>query len=296
MRPVTLEEIATLDRYAELRPAYREAMIRHKASRRISVGEKVTLLFEDHETLRYQVQEMCWIERIEAPERVQAELDVYNELVPGENELSATLFVEITDMPEIRPELDRLVGIDEHVSLVLGDERVPARFDPKQLEEDRISAVQYIRFPLSAEQARRFADPAVALRVRIDHPNYQREVAIPGELRASLGQDLTGGVASLLAVPPGAAVGRTEDELLFETGQVRALRPARPRGREHVVIEARDAGADLLTASPEQLGEILDAVRRVAAEVCKRHGRCRVQTEVGPDAGPPRWHVLAPDH
>jgi hypothetical protein len=295
MRPVTLDEIATLERYAELRPAYREAVIRHKAARRLPVGEKVTLLFEDHETLRFQVQEMCWIERIREPARVQAELDVYNELLPGENELSATLFVEITDAPAIRPELDRLVGIDEHVSLVLGDERVPARFDPKQLEEERISAVQYIRFALSAEQAARFADPTQELRVRIDHPNYRQEVVLPDALRASLGAGLAGGGTPLLALPPDAAVGRLRDELLFETETVRAYRPAHPRGRDHVVVEPRDPEAGLLEASPVLTGEILAAVRRVAEELSRRHGRCRVETEVGPEAGRPRWHVLALD-
>ena len=102
---------------------------------------------------------MLFVERIDEPERVQHELDVYNELMPGARELSATLFVEITEPGRIRAELDRLIGIDEHVALVLGagaDQRaLRARFDAKQLEEDRISAVQYIRFALDARRCRR---------------------------------------------------------------------------------------------------------------------------------------------
>ena len=110
MKPVDLNEIVSLDRYAGLRKSYRDAVVRHKRDRRISIGDKVTLVFEDRETLRFQVQEMCWIERISAPDRVQAEIDVYNELLPGANELSATLFIEITDSPSIRTELESIAG------------------------------------------------------------------------------------------------------------------------------------------------------------------------------------------
>ena len=110
--------------------------------------------------------------------------------MPGDRELSATLFIEITDLAEIRPELERLVGLDEHVALSLGTgrnaEAIPARFDAKQLEQDRISAVQYIRFGLSDSQAHRFADLGVRAAIRIDHPQYRHEIEIPTPVRASL--------------------------------------------------------------------------------------------------------------
>jgi diadenosine tetraphosphate (Ap4A) HIT family hydrolase len=299
VKPVTLDEIARLDRYAELRDAYRAAVVEHKARRRLAVGERVTLVFEDHETLRFQIQEMCWIERIQDPRKIQAEIDVYNELMPAENELSATLFIEITDAREIRPELDRLIGIDEHVSLVLGDEPgasvVPARFDAKQLEEDRISAVQYIRFPLGVEGARRLLDPAVPARIRIDHPNYRCEAELPAPLRQSLVEGLTANPPALLVLQGDAAAGRARDEVLFETPRVRAYRPAHPQAPGHVVVEPIEAGGGLLDADPALLRELLEAVRRAAAGVLAEHPRCRIQTEVGPDAGPARWHLHPPE-
>jgi len=293
VKPVALDEIASLDRYSSLRDAYRDAVVRHKRDRRIAIGDNVTLVFEDRETLRFQVQEMCWIERISEPDRVQAEIDVYNELVPRANELSATLFIEITDSPSIRTELDRLIGIDEHVTLAVGDSEVRARFDAKQLEEERISAVQYIRFSLDAEQVRRLGDLDCPAALRIDHPNYEYEAAMPEPLRRSLCIDLAGGPAPLLALGPEDAVGRTADEVLEETAVLRVLRPARPRGPGHVLIEPVDPRANLLDAEPELLAEILGAVRRAAADVVRDHGRCRVVTEAGPGTDPPRWHVLA---
>ena len=83
MRPLVLEEIVARDHYGEQRPAYRDAVIAYKRRRRLALGDKVTLLFEDRETLRFQVQEMLWIEAIHEPAKIQDELDVYNELMPG---------------------------------------------------------------------------------------------------------------------------------------------------------------------------------------------------------------------
>ena len=190
MRPLRRFEIVPLDRYGALRDAYRERVIAHKRTRRVALGEHATLLFEDRETLRFQVQEMLWVERIREPAKVQTELDVYNELMPGESELSATLFLEITEASEIRPTLERLVGIDRALVLVLGEEpgatRVPARFDPRQLEAGRISAVQYLRFPLAARERALFVDAGVRARLRSEHPSYRREEEIPPAVRAAL--------------------------------------------------------------------------------------------------------------
>jgi len=212
VRPLSAEELVDLDRYAGLRDAYRAAVIAHKRSRRVSVGEKVTLVFEDRETLRFQVQEMLWVERIRSPRAVQHELDVYNELMPGAHELSATLFIEITERERIREELDRLIGIDEHVCLVMGEgereERIPARFDPKQMEEERIAAVHYVRFALEEPQVERFADLRCPLRLRIDHPSYRRETPLAPETRASLLGDLCGEPEALLTPDGCIAAGR----------------------------------------------------------------------------------------
>ncbi len=294
MKPVSLDEIAQLEDYGRLRPEYRRAVIAHKRRRRASVGEKVTLLFEDHETLRFQVHEMIWVEHISDPRKIQREIDVYNELMPGENELSATLFIEITDAPEIRPELDRLVGIDEHVSLVLGEgegeESIPARFDAKQIEADRISAVQYLRFRFSEPQAQRFCDPGLRARIRIDHPNYRREDEIPEAVRASLIGSLQRDPPPLLSVADLAAA-RGEDEVLFETGRVRAIRLAQPDVAGEVVVEATSNDASLLQAEPALLLDMLEAVKRVAAEIVARHGACRIRIDVGAGEDPPRWHL-----
>jgi hypothetical protein len=295
VRPLRLEEIADLESYACARDAYRRALIAHKQSRRMAVGERVTLLFEDRETLRFQVQEMLLVERIAEPERVQHELDVYNELMPRERELSATLFVEIEEQSRIRSELDRMIGIDEHVALRIGSgagaRAVRARFDPKQMEEERISAVQYIRFPLEPADAARFSDLAEPAAIAIDHPNYAREAAIPEPVRRSLVAGLHADPAPLLT--PAPARRAPADEALFEVGALRVT--ARGGDPLDLWVTPRDAAsAAAWLAGEARFGaELEQALRRAAAQVAERAGAARIEAVLAADGTPLRWRVLA---
>jgi len=190
MKPLKPEDLFDLTRYELERAEYRASIIALKRARRVTVGNELAFVFENHDTVRFQVQEMLRTERIVKPDAIQHELDVYNALLPGDFELSATLFVEIQDKARIRPTLDRLVGIDEHVFLDVGDESVQATFDPKQFEQDRISAVQYVRFPLGPQLAARFRDESVRVVLRAAHPAYTQATEITGAARRSLCEDL----------------------------------------------------------------------------------------------------------
>lgn len=297
MRPLALGEIVDADAYEPLRDAYRARVRPYKAARRIAVGDRVTMIFENRETVRFQVQEMLRVERIHSAERVQHELDVYNELVPRGGELSATLFLEITDTSRIRAELDALLGIDGCVFLVLGEDpdalRVRARFDERQLEQERISAVHYLRFDLAGDAGTRLADRACAARIAIEHPRYRAAAAIPDALRTELLADLAGEPAPLLEPPPGASAEEAGAPVSTPSGRVRVRRPDRPLGRGHLVVEPVADTGSWLDAAPDLDAELLDEVKRRAREIAARHGACRVLC----DAHAPRlrWHVFAPD-
>ncbi len=190
MQPVKPSDILDLTAYEKIRPAYLARMIEAKRPRRVYVGEILCFIFENRDTVIFQVQEMTRAERTVSEEGIAAEVAVYNELVPRDHELSATLMIEIQSQASIRPQLDRLIGIDEHVHLDIGGESIRAAFDDKQFEEDRVSAVQYIRFPLGPDLAAKFLDPEVPVELRVDHPNYVGKTSIEGEARVSLMADL----------------------------------------------------------------------------------------------------------
>lgn len=190
MRGVLRDEVLDLVAYERIREAFLAKTIALKRPRRIGVGDRLTFIFENRDTVLFQVQEMLRAERAVKEEKILDELAVYNELVPGANELSATLMIEIPELKRIRNELDRLIGIDEHVFIDVAGESVRATFDSKQFESDRISAVQYVRFPLGPALACKFCDPKLPARLRVEHPNYRESTELTGESRASLAADL----------------------------------------------------------------------------------------------------------
>ncbi len=291
MRPLGIGEIVGLESYTRVRREYRQRVIEYKRSRRLAVGERVSLLFEDRETIRFQVQEMLFVERIVDSEKVQHELDVYNELIPGQDELSATLFIEVGEASRIRAELDQLIGLDEHLLLVLGEgdaSAIRADFDPRQREGDRISAVQYVRFALSSEAVGRLCDPTVRASVRVDHPAYAEEAPIPPDVRASLIATLTREPECLL--PGGSAEAPARDVVELATARVRVLRAA--GSSDHWIVEPVEP-CSLLATDREILVELTLALQTAAARLAERHGGVRIEAVKVAAGAPLRWHLIA---
>jgi hypothetical protein len=196
MRKIEAFDVKNLQDYELIRDDWRKSVIETKARRRVLLGPKMSLVFENRLTVLNQIQEMCRAERIVKPEAVQQEIDVYNDLLPGDGELAATLLIEITDEQRIQPELDGLIGLTagRHVWLEAGGRRVFARFLEGQSREDRIAAVQYLRFPVGDEPraAEALASGEGPVVVGVDHPAYSAAVELPGQTRRELARDLEG--------------------------------------------------------------------------------------------------------
>src|SRR6516165_1783435 len=124
-----MADIKDLREYEREREDFRSEIIATKKRRRIPVGDLTTMVFENAATMRFQIQEMARAERMLRDEQIAHELDTYNELIPGDGELSATLFVEIDDEQALRYWLPRLVGIQDHVHIAVGDRVVSGRSD-----------------------------------------------------------------------------------------------------------------------------------------------------------------------
>jgi len=284
VEPLALDDILDLESYERVRPRYRARVIAHKKMRRISLGRQVTLVFEDRETLRYQIQEMTRVEHTTRRDKVQLEIDVYNELIPAENELSATLFIEIPELDQIRPALDRLIGIDEHVALLVGGggagETIRARFDDRQMEAERISAVHYLRFSLSPAQAEAFRTGPPP-RLRVDHAAYRHEALIEGPARESLAADLSNQPPVLMDATgsshlytdfrpdprPDLPPDPSPDSVLVSTDRVRAWRLSPDGAPVRIVVEPLQPGICFEEAEPELLAELVSLAQRLAREI-----------------------------
>jgi hypothetical protein len=191
MRKITREDVRDIAEYEKIRDPFRRAIIELKKRRRVSVGDIVTLVFENRETVLFQIQEMMRAERIVHEEKIQQEIEIYNELIPEDDELSATLLIEIDDLDRLRQVLPKLIGIEQQVWLRIGDRyAIRARYEPGRSREDRTSTVHYVRFRLSPEEIRAFKDESQPAVLAITHENYRAEAVIPPEVRRSLSEDL----------------------------------------------------------------------------------------------------------
>ena len=123
MKPIELAEVKDIAEYERIRPALRARVIALKNDRRIAVGPHITFLFENRETVLAQVQEMMRAERIVHEDKIQHELDTYNRLLPDDGELSATMFIEVTDPGRIRQELARLLADPAQADRLIADLR-----------------------------------------------------------------------------------------------------------------------------------------------------------------------------
>jgi hypothetical protein len=189
VRPITRRDIKGPALYGPIRDDYRKRVIELKRPRRVLIGDRVSLVFENRHTLALQIEEMCRAEGLTREDQIEAEIAVYNEMMPTESSLSATLFIELPPDADAYVALKQLVGLDEHVVLHVGPHAIRAAFEAGRSTEDKISAVQYTRYPLSPEARTALETAGTAVAVEIDHPNYRHRVACPEATRASLAAD-----------------------------------------------------------------------------------------------------------
>ena len=189
MNKIVLDDILGFSAYEKVRQKFREDIIEKKKKRRVSVGDKVSIVFENRDTVIFQIQEMLRAERIADLDKIREEIAVYNELIPDPGELSATLFLEIEDQSHLREDLLKFLGIDEAVFFKVGGHVVAGRFEEGRSKEDKISAVQYVRFPFDSD-ARRALVGGEPAELVVDHPNYKARAVLTAEAQKSLAEDL----------------------------------------------------------------------------------------------------------
>ena len=196
MQPIANEDVKDLVEYEKVRDQIRPRIIQEKRARRVSVGDNLTFLFENRDTVWLQIQEMIRTERIVAAHKIQDELDAYNALIPAPGELSATLFIEIPDLhkldqEQVRQQVNRFQGLDkEGVWLEIGAHRLAARFETGHSKEEKMAAVHYLHFALDPEQRAALADEGLPVRLVVEHPACGGERAVGPETRRQLIADL----------------------------------------------------------------------------------------------------------
>jgi hypothetical protein len=193
MRPLTFDDLLPLDEYAGRRREFFESLTRYvDRHRRVRIGPRVTLLFENRQTLWFRVQEVLRVARLTDARRVQQELDLYNRLLPGRNRLQAAFLIEVADERRLTEELAAWQGLrGEELRLHAGGRVYPAELVTCRPEDRCVGAAHWVQFMLDAAGRRVLADLRQPAHVEIANPSYRHDSPpLSEDVRQSLLDDL----------------------------------------------------------------------------------------------------------
>jgi hypothetical protein len=206
MKKVERRELLDLGAYEEIRAHFRAAVIEEKMGRRFSISDELSMVFENHRTVLFQIQEMLRTERITKETSIQHEIDTYNELIPAQNELSGTVFVEIADREPRERRLVELAGLEQTFGLEIDTaetaagsvpgsaEIFPARNETRGVFPDRTTAVHYLKFPLPPAAVARIVganrSAPAPVRFRVRHPHLDIATPLPPAVLRAIAEDL----------------------------------------------------------------------------------------------------------
>lgn len=187
MDKVRRNEILPLGDYEAIRPQFRARVVQEKKARRFDVGDRATVVFENHDTVLMQIQEMLRTERISREAAIQHEIDTYNELVPGSHQLSATVLFNVEDKAERDRFLTALRGVK--VAIYVDGARFSGVFDDRSVDGEHSPAVLYAKFTLDDAAVAKVREGGRAIEFAVEHPAYDVRTPLPPEAVASLAED-----------------------------------------------------------------------------------------------------------
>jgi hypothetical protein len=190
---ITRQDIPSLSIYRQGREAYVNKMIQYKKDRRVKLGDHISVLFENKQTVLFQILELIHNEDLTDEREIEEYVEIYSPMLPGDDELSATLFVESDNQTELTRLLIELKGIEQHLTLYVGGEAIRAVFEEEHDDREFTTSVHYLKFPLTGTAKAYIANGSTEheeLRLVLDHPNLHAETTLSAETVAALARDL----------------------------------------------------------------------------------------------------------
>jgi len=188
---LTRDDLWSLEEYSQVREEFKPAAAAHRKLRQVSIGDHMTISFEDQFTVKYQIQEMLLIEKTFTAEGIQDELDAYNPLIPTGTNLKATLYIEYSDPTERAQRLKDLKRVEDRVFIKVGNYQAVYAIADEDMDRsnlDKTSAVHFLRFELTEPMITALRH-GVNLDVGVNHPAYPVIATVSDQTRDALVQD-----------------------------------------------------------------------------------------------------------
>lgn len=184
MSKLTRKDLIPYDQYKNLYEKFLKEVIDEKKIRRVQISDKMTGLFESKLTVFYQIQEMIRAEHITNIEYIEEMLVVYNELLPDQNELAMTLFIEIPNQNELRKFNKTIIGIEDTVEIIFEDYIIKS-YEPDsddEKDEKYTQSVHYLHFLFNEKEKDAFLRTEKNVFLMVNHPNYNAKIKLSDEL------------------------------------------------------------------------------------------------------------------
>jgi len=190
---ITRQDLVPLATYRKGRDEYVSKMIQYKKARRVKLGSDISLLFENRNTVLFQIQELAHNEDLEDPKELEEYIEIYSGMLPLDDELSATLFIEADEQDRLTKILTDLKGIEHHLALHVGGEIIKGVFEEEHDDRDVTTSVHYLKFPLTGTAKAYLANGSTEheeVRVVLSHPKLSLDAKLPPGVVASLAKDV----------------------------------------------------------------------------------------------------------
>lgn len=191
---ITRQDLLPLNTYRHRRDEYIQKMIAYKNQRRIKLAQNISILFENRQTVLFQIQELINSEDLTDTNELNEYIEIYSGMLPQENELSATLFIELDNQDLLADLLIKLKGIEHHLTLMIDNEPIKAVFEEEHDDREFTTSVHYLKFPLTqAAKNLLLNEPADKLNVslNLNHPNLSEKVTLSAASISSLQKDFS---------------------------------------------------------------------------------------------------------
>lgn len=188
---ITRADIMPMEEYGKIRDDRRRSISAMKRARRVAVGPDTTFYFENYDTMLHQVHEMLYVEQ-GGDAQIEDELSAYNPLIPRGDALVATFMIEVDNPVRRAKVLRELAGVEEHIAMIIGEERVAAVADDdaeRTTADGKTSSVHFLRFPFTRTQIEAFRTERARVILAVEHPNYTHMAVLSDDTRRALAAD-----------------------------------------------------------------------------------------------------------
>ena len=185
MIELKIEDLLSADEYDKKRDELLSIANSESELRTVHIGNNVSLLFENKETVQSKLQELLRNENVIQSDKIQKKLSVYQLLLPDTNSLKASMSINFDE--------EEKKGIDKRVWIQIGEnDRVfgSSSTNLNQIDDEDDQVVFVLEFDLSNLMVKDF-QLGMILYAGIDHPKYNiRTKEILKQTTASLAKDL----------------------------------------------------------------------------------------------------------